>query len=244
MGVVKKSACVQFSGGSDSTLTAYKVSHEFSKVHLLTFRHFGHISIENSRRSFGILNDKYPGKFVHNIIDIDKLFETIYYRRYLANLVRYRSLLLQFTCFACQASFQVSTIRYCLDNNIFDVRDGANTEYEDASPMQMKSVKKEIKKFYNSFGINHDSPVYDEHETERSDKQLFMLGLRETPNVKDDPALYKKFQGYCSFMPGSTLFLRYRRQTPKFPSDVQQLTLEHWLNNEKFLRELIKMKVG
>ena len=56
--------CVQFSGGSDSTLTAYKVAKEFDKVHLLTFRHFGHIDIENSRLSFAKLDKKIPKNII------------------------------------------------------------------------------------------------------------------------------------------------------------------------------------
>lgn len=215
----------------------------FDSVHLLTFRHFGHISIENSRLSFAGLDEKIPGKFVHAIIDVDDIFEKIYYHRYVRNLLKYRSLLLQFTCFACQASFQVATIVYCYKNNINHVRDGANTEYEDASPMQMMEVKKRIKKFYASFGITHDSPIYSEYETDRSDHQLFQLGLREREDVKGDPELYKKYQGYCSFMPGSTLFLRYRTRCEKYPHDVQALTHTHWLEEEEFFREVIDKKI-
>ena len=132
-----KSVCIQFSGGSDSSLTAYRMSLEFDKVHLLTFRHFGQIGIENSRRSFEILNEKFPGKFTHNLIDVSDLFRKIYYRRYLRNILKYRTLQMQFVCFACQACFHVQTIIYCLKNGIFDVRDGSNTEYEEASPMQI-----------------------------------------------------------------------------------------------------------
>ena len=55
-----KSVCVQFSGGSDFSLTAYRMSLEFDKVHLLTFRHMGQMDIEKSRKSFAALDGKLP----------------------------------------------------------------------------------------------------------------------------------------------------------------------------------------
>ncbi len=238
--MVNNDVCVQFSGGSDSTLTAYRVAHSFDKVHLLTFRHFGHVDIENSRLSFALLNAKLPNKFIHKIIEIDDLFRKIYYRKYFSKLLRYKTLLLQFTCFACQAAFQIMTIHYCLNNKILHVCDGANTEYEEASPMQIRDVKKRIKKFYALYGIAHESPVYYEHEIYRSDVQLYDLGLREHLNVKDDHKLYTKYQGYCRFMPGSTLFLMYSKRCEEFPHYVQKLTLEHWIENEMFLEKILK----
>lgn len=236
----KKDVCVMFSGGSDSSLTAYRMSLEFDNVHLLTFRHFGHYCIENSRKSYDLLAKKIPGKFKHMIIDINEVFQRIYYRKYFKNLLKYRTLQLQFTCFACQASFHVFTIRYCMENNIHHVRDGSNTEYEEASPMQMKNVKKEIVKLYADYNINHSSPVYHEYETNRSDYQLYRLGLREQENIKNDNELYQKYQGYCKFMPGSTIFLHYRKRCKKFPFDVQEKTLRHWCDEVVFLKSLIQ----
>lgn len=231
--------CVQFSGGSDSSLTAYKAASEFNSVHLLSFRHFGHVRIENSKRSFAILNQRIPGKFRHEIIDVSDTLEKIYYRKYLPNLFKYKTLLLQFTCFACQASFIIHTISYCLKNKIADVMDGANTEYEEASPMQMRKVKEEIKRLYAHYGIMHVSPVYEEYASDRSDYQLYRLGLRERANIKDDPKLYKKYQGYCKFMPASTIFLRYRTECPGYPEDIQQSMLAHWKGEVCFFRSLI-----
>ena len=231
--------CVQFPGGSDSSLTAYRAASEFDSVHLLTFRHFGHVNIENSRRSFAVLDQRIPGKFMHEIIDISDTFEKIYYRKYFLNFFKYRTLLLQFTCFACQASFIIHTINYCLRNKIFHVRDGANTEYEEASPMQMRELKEEIKKLYAYYGIIHASPVYDEYRNNRSDHQLYRVGLRDKPNIKDDPRLYKKYQGYYKFMPASTIWLYYRRQSKGFPEDVQEKTLEHWCDEVEVFKKLI-----
>ena len=239
----KRSVCVQFSGGSDSSLTAYRMAQEFDRVHLLTFKHFGQKNIENSRMSFGVLNEKFPGKFQHQIINVSELFSTIYNRNYFKNLIRYKTLQLQFICFACQASFHIKTIAYCKKNDILDVRDGSNTEYEEASPMQIKIVKEEIRKLYASYGILHDSPVYNEHESSRSDYQLFQLGLRNRPDIKDDDELYKKYQGYCKYMPGGVIFLNYWKLCKGFPEQIQIKMKEHWLEEVSFLKHMIQKEL-
>jgi 7-cyano-7-deazaguanine synthase in queuosine biosynthesis len=238
-----KDVCIMFSGGSDSSLTAYRMSLEFDKVHLLTFRQFGQVGIENSQKSFAVLDEKLPGKFIHSMIDINDMFRRIYYRHYLRNLIKYRTLQLQFVCFACQTSFILNTIIYCKKNNIYDVRDGANTEYEEASPLQIPEVQVEIKKIYQEYGITHDSPVYDEHESFRSDHQLFELGLRPQANIKDDIVMYKAYQGYCRFMPGGVLFLRYWKRCKGFPEKVQMKMREHWLEEVDFMKSLINENI-
>ena len=239
----QRAVCIQFSGGSDSSLTAYRMSLEFGKVHLLTFKQFGLIDIENSKKSFAILNEKFPGKFKHTLIDVSDMFLRIYNRHYFRNLIKYRTLQIQFVCFACQACFHVQTIIYCLENGIRDVRDGANAEYEEASPMQIPIVKKEIVKLYADYGITHDSPVYEEHKTDRSDHQLFKLGLRPQANIKDDIEMYKAYQGYCRFMPGGVLFLNYWKRCDGFPEKVQLKMREHWLEEVDFLKSLIRQNI-
>jgi len=236
----KSKCCILFSGGSDSSLTAYRMGLESDEVHLLTYKHFGQMDIENSKRSFAILDRKFPGKYRHVMKDVSDMFLKIYDRRYLRNLLKYRTLQLQFTCFACQACFHINIIVYCIKNDIHDVRDGANVEYEEASPMQIPIVKKEIVKLYAEYGIRHESPVYEEHPNKRSDHQLYELGLRPQPNIKDDMEMYKKYQGYCRFMPGGVLFLNYWRRWKGFPKKVQLMMREHWLEEVDFFKSLIE----
>ena len=104
-------------------------------------------------------------------------------------------------------------------------------------------VKKEIVKLYADHGITHASPVYDEHAADRSDHQLFKLGLRPQPNIKDDMEMYKKYQGYCRFMPGGVLFLNYWKRSKGFPEKVQLKMKEHWLEEVEFLKGLIDERI-
>ena len=57
--------------------------------------------------------------------------------------------------------------------------------------MQIPIVKKEIVKFYEDYGITHESLIYEEHENVKSDNQLFELGMRPQPNIKNDIDMYK-----------------------------------------------------
>ncbi len=109
--------------------------------------------------------------------------------------------------------------------------------------MQIEIVKHEIKKLYAEYGILHDSPVYEEYKTVRSDHQLFDLGLRPQPNIKDNEELYKAYQGYCKFMPGSVLFLNYWKRRTDFPGKVQHLMKRHWLEEVGFLKKLIDSSI-
>ncbi len=124
-----------FFRGAASSPTAYRMSLAFDKVHLLTLWHTGQLEIENSKNGFAVLKEKYPGRFLHRMIEVNDMFMKIYKRNYIQNPLKYRTLQPQFLCFSCYACFHVNTIVYCRENKIFDVRDGAKTEYEEASPM-------------------------------------------------------------------------------------------------------------
>jgi len=215
------------------------MSQEFDHVHLLTFRQKAQINIQNSKKSYDLLNNKIPGKFLHVMIDINDMFVQIYKRCYLRNLFKYGTLQLQFQCFACQACFHINTIIYCIQNGIHDVRDGANTEYEEASPMQIEIVRQEIKKLYAEYGIDHESPIYNEFENDRSDHQLYRLGLRPKSNIKDDPTMYKAYQGYCRYMPSGVIFLNYWKNCKGFPEKVQLMMKEHWIEEVDYFKHLI-----
>ena len=110
--------------------------------------------------------------------------------------------------------------------------------------MQIGVVKNEIKKLYAEYGIIHDSPVYNEFKTSRSDYQLYKLGLRPQPNIKDDLKMYKEYQGYCRFMPGGVVFLNYWKRCKSFPAKVQQLMLKHWNEEVGFLKILINKQIN
>ena len=242
-------ACVQYSGGTDSTYVAYLASLEFEKVHLISFYHsymFAEskkknkiVAIEKLKLSFDILTKKFPGKFQLVYIDIDDLLRQIANRQHFRNLIKYRTINMFFGCFKCQACFHVKTIAYCLKNNIYHVSDGANTEYGEISPMQIKIVMDEIDKLYKEYGITHTSPIYYEHGEKRSDHLLYELGLRPERNIKGDEKTYTKYQGYCKLGACGGVGQQLWKRSKGYPEIIQTKIKEHWIEEVPFIKSLI-----
>ena len=239
----KNDVCVLFSGGTDSSLVSYRSSFEFDTVHLLTFTHSFHFDIEKSEIMYNFLNEKLPGKFKHVLIDVDDMLLKIHKKNLFKNLVKYKSINLIFGCFACQACFHLNTIIYCLKNDIHHVRDGANTEYGEYSPMQIKIVIDEIDKLYTAYGIIHTSPVYHEHDHVRSDHQLFDLGIVPERNIKDNMNTYLKYQGLCKLGSCSAVSLYYLKRCQGYPYTVQKKIREHWIEEVPFFKSIIEENI-
>lgn len=150
---------VLFSGGTDSTLTAALVQEKFRRVHLVTYDRFGFHGTKNTASAAKKLGERFGAdKFVHAIIGFDKLFKHISYERYLRNSLKYGFFQLS-TCGLCKLAMHSRTIKYCLDNGIKYVCDGANQGMS-IFPDQMKCVLDELKLMYAHFGIEYSNPVY------------------------------------------------------------------------------------
>jgi len=155
-----KEVVVLYSGGTDSTCAAALMAERFDKVHLLTFARFGVFSIDNSAVNVKKLKDKFgENKFVHKIINIDRLFRESAYSKYLENLRKYNFFLL-FTCGLCKLTMHIRALVYCLENNIAYVCDGANKSMADYQE-QMQVIINEFKKMYSKYGIIYDTPVFE-----------------------------------------------------------------------------------
>lgn len=155
-----KEAVVLFSGGTDSTLTAALMAEEFDKIHLITYDRFGIFQVENSKKNAQKLVDKFgKDKFVHKVINFDKVFQKVSYQNYLKNLIKFGFMNLS-TCGLCKLSMHVMTIIYCLEFQIQRVSDGANKGM-DVFPAQMDSVLDELRGMYEKFGIEYTNPVYE-----------------------------------------------------------------------------------
>lgn len=250
----QNSVCVQFSGGTDSTYVAYLMSLEFEMVHLVTFTHSyqdplaqnkNMIVKENkSKISFDILNNKFPKKFKHIIIDVNDLMSQMLNRHHFKNLIKYRTINMFFGCFVCQACFHIKTIIYCLKNNIFNVRNGANIEYDDISPMQIKIVIKEINKFYLDYGIDYDSPIYYNHKEKRSDQLCYELGLFPERNIKGDESTYMKYQFYCKLGSCGGMGQQYWKHCKGYPKTIQTKLREHWIEEVPYLKSIINQELN
>jgi len=185
---------VHFSGGSDSTLAAFLMSERFKKVHLLTFvisamdnYHRCQVHVRRLQARFG------SDKVVHQYINLESLFRTIYYGNYLRDVSKYKLYLSALFCAGCIHAMHTRTIIYNLENGISFACDGQQAEFaflteekriEGTKPLwseQMQRVLELEKSFYAEYGIKYFNPVYD---IERTDWELYQRGFLEEKNLK------------------------------------------------------------
>lgn len=153
-------ALLLYSGGTDSTLAACLLAEKFDRVRLLTFRRFGLFSVGNPLSNVGKLRRKYgEGKFSHELLPVDGLFERVSYDRFFRNLFRHGFFLLS-TCGLCKLAMHLRAAVYCLDNGIKRVSDGANKGM-DLFPDQQPGVIAMLREMYAGLGIEYSNPVFD-----------------------------------------------------------------------------------
>lgn len=178
-----ETVAILFSGGTDSTLTAALLVENFKKVYLITYNRFGFHETDNTAVQAKMLQEKFGvERFEHVYINVDKLFEYVSYENYFENIKKHGLFNLS-TCGLCKLSMHVRTIKFCIDNNIQFVADGANQAMS-MEPAQMKPVIDQMKNMYLHFGITYFNPVFemdgplDEGFIEKSNLQLL--------NIKND----------------------------------------------------------
>lgn len=158
----KKDIVVLYSGGVDSTCAAALLLQEFKRIHLITYKRFGIFCISNIERNVSLLRSKFGSKrIIRGIIDIDRFFKKISYENYFYYFKKYGFMMLS-TCGLCKLSMHVRTIKYCIDNNISYVADGANKNSGTGHfPAQMPLIINEIRKLYKDNKIVYLTPVLD-----------------------------------------------------------------------------------
>lgn len=183
---MKKEIAVLYSGGTDSTCAVVLIHNEYDKIHLLTYQRFGLFSIKNTETNVIRLKEKFGAdRFLHKIINIDKLFKVVSYDSYWYYFKKYRFFLLS-TCGLCKLAMHIRTVLYCLENKVEYVCDGAN-KYSGGGyfPAQMPEIVNEIKKFYARYGITYIVPVFELRQPEDID-WISKLGLKELLNSSSE----------------------------------------------------------
>ncbi|WP_372654542.1 hypothetical protein [Halobacteriovorax sp.] len=201
-----ESVAILFSGGTDSTLTAALLEKSFKKIHLVTYNRFGFHETDNTALQAKLLKDKYgEQRFLHEILNVDKLFKHISYENYFSNIRKFGLFNLS-TCGLCKLSMHVRTIKYCNDHGIKYVADGANQAMS-MFPAQMKGVIDELKKMYYHFGITYFNPVFEMDGPEEKGfiekSSLQLINDLTVPEI-EKPLVYDEKRK--SFTPGEKLF--------------------------------------
>lgn len=195
MNEMNEKVAVLYSGGSDSTLVAARLTEKCEEIHLLSYIYSGVVNSERSTVNVARLRERFKShKFVHHIINLDKFLQEMLYGNYLKDLAKYRLFMLSY-CPICAFIMHTRTLVYCLENEIYNVCDGANRQRGRSYPHQVQRVMAEYKKFYAEYGISYSSPIYD--ESPDTDHILFEMGLYPVRNVKSNPEENAKVEATC-----------------------------------------------
>lgn len=261
-----KAVAILFSGGTDSTLTAAMLQENFETVHLITYDRFGFHSTDNTAVQTEALKEKFgKDRFIHTFLNVDKLFEHISYENYFSNIKKHGLFNLS-TCGLCKLSMHVRTIKYCIDNEVYFVADGANQAMT-MEPAQMKPVIDEMKRMYAHFGITYFNPVFDmdgpedkefintsnakllaresdysvaSFENEKTPGfKLYKMGLAPSPNVKGSD-YDKKRQPRCfQFIIFNIFALKYFMANKTY-EEYTELTTKFYSDKIKSMIKLVE----
>ena len=181
-------SAVLYSGGADSTMTAYLVGKKRLPLHLVSFKHRYMSQTEKSSVNVKRLRDLFgQNSVVHEWIDMDPLWRRL-------NDPKYSSLkqwglytIVIKSCISCKTAMHLSTLDYCRKHGIKFVADGAHPSGANLFPEQTKEGIAFLREFYRSNGITYENPVY---EIDRPDFELYKLGVTEKQNTKDEHLYY------------------------------------------------------
>lgn len=175
---------VLFSGGPDSTLAALKALDEAETVHLLTFHNKRMSKVGKHRIVTEELKAKYGNERVFGYeADTGELFRNFYVKALKGRLWEYRTFAIPWICGACKLAMHSLAIKYNLEHGINATYDGANIESEPYFVDQTMSYIEVMKKFYKTYGMRYDCPVYDIPDT---DKETEKYGLIKTKDTKSE----------------------------------------------------------
>jgi len=196
-----KRIAILYSGGVDSTAAAVILEKHFDEIHLLSFRRLGLFNVERIKKNVELLKIKFgKEKFIHIIININKLFKMVSYAGYFKSLTKYGFFLLS-TCGLCKLSMHIRALIYCLDNDIHSVADGAN-KHMVYFPDQTGGYINEIKDFYSRFQINYLNPVFNFDCPEEDIDWFHKLGVAVEVSAEKDNSVKKHTTSQLLFEDG------------------------------------------
>lgn len=162
---LKEGVTVLFSGGTDSTLSAYLMLKERKAVTLITYDRPFLWFIKNSEGHFHKLQQMFGEDRVRHVYgDINKLYGRLLYNKRVFK--KYNTHLALLACLACKISMHAQTIIYNLEHQIRYTADGARAQ-TNYYPAQMYRIKEQMEKLYREYGLKLKSPVYEMIETDR-----------------------------------------------------------------------------
>lgn len=230
-----------FSGGVDSTAAAVVLAQQWGKIHLVTFRNgYGHYAFGRTKSRMGELDRMFPGRFVHRMIDVRDLFESLVVNDIKGNYERYGSAFVW--CMGCKLAMHAMNVVYCKKEGIKHTSDGSSSDTQEMVEQMLISVSL-INFLYEDHEIEYITPVYD---ISRDDKRRLLKegGFKMGIPVRDR---YLGIQPSC--IPGELYYLPYvlfnkgpaheERAVARFIIDKRE-TVERYIRERTVVRQGLK----
>lgn len=175
--MAKNEALLMYSGGLDSSASAIIMLEQFERLHLITFSYgYGQLFLNWAKKGANGLIEVYgPQRFVHVITSVKDIFQRIFVRSAVRDYKSYKSRFIW--CLACKLSMHAGNIIYCLEHDIQAASDGSSSETEYYVEQMPQSVVA-IRGFYEHYGVDFVTPVYDIGSREAKFKLLAEKGVK------------------------------------------------------------------
>jgi len=206
------SIAVMYSGGLDSTLSAFRLGLKYKEVHLLTFDVSFTVGINNCKKNIPNLQRACPdAKIIHNIININKS-RNLFWKDFPKDYFKYNDgTSPAILCLSCKMSMLSETIRYCLDHGINKISNGLTGSQSD-HPEHMPGIVNRFTKYMSQYGIQFVNEIYNIPTREMEKKELEEHGI-ETGTIIG--ASNVSHQPRCFVGVYSTLWKAYRKYEQK-----------------------------
>ncbi|GEM_PF-1732626 len=233
---------VLYSGGADSTYSAYQLAGRFRKVHLLTFAHLGTHDGEPPKINVRTLQDIYgPEKIEHHFIDVDEFCQAIYNEKLKECLDKY-GLFAQLFCGPCKLGMHAAAIVFNAEHGIRYTTSGAHMEGAGVWIGQMVSVRKQIlEPLFERFGQQLlPSPAF---YIENTDEVLYEMGLTTIRHTKF-PRYDFTYQDWCNFMVQHNIYARGVFMQLRPQAELEKLGVDFSREKIPFIIERIESEIG
>jgi hypothetical protein len=197
-----------YSGGADSTYSAYLLAQEFDRVHLLSFAHDAIANLHKPKINSDRLRQRFGDKIVHRVIDGNDIWKQLYLAEYDKDLGKYGAFMNTGACECCYLSWNAIAVVYNKRNGISNLAVGIDRDHSGFMYSATDEGIEAMRRFHAGYGIHYFMPVYDEPQT---DVKLYELGITSEEHTKRPYQFYttSTTQGTCEFGLGHRLYAQY-----------------------------------